>query len=123
VKAPWSVVVTKEFEQWFGSLSMKEQDKVEAGVERLRQFGPQLGRPHVDTLEDSTYPNLKELRTSTNTSVLRTFFAFDPRQSAVLLCGGDKQGKKEQRWYRQMITTAERLYAEHLEQLGKDGTP
>lgn len=116
-KPPWHIIATKEFEQWFDSLSIKEQDRIEAGLDLLRRFGPQLGRPHVDTLEDSSYPNLKELRTSTSASVLRTFFAFDPKQDCVLLCGGDKQGKKEKRWYRQMITAAERLYTEHLEEL------
>ena len=28
----------------------------------LEYFGPQLGRPHVDTLEGSKHPNMKELR-------------------------------------------------------------
>jgi hypothetical protein len=28
----------------------------------LQQFGPQLGRPRVDTLNDSHHANMKELR-------------------------------------------------------------
>ncbi len=78
---------------------------------------------HTSTRWDSSYPNLKELRTSTSTSVLRTFFAFDPKQNGVLLCGGDKQGKKERWWYRQMIAAAERLYIEHLEGLRDNEDP
>ena len=31
----------------------------------LRQFGPQLGRPRVDTLKDSRHANMKELRFDT----------------------------------------------------------
>lgn len=123
MESRWQIVATKEFEEWFRSLSIKEQDKIDAGVELLRQFGPRLGRPHVDTLEDTSYPNLKELRTSTATSEVRTFFAFDPEQTGVLLCGGDKQGKKERRWYRRMIATAERLYGEHLERLKEGDRP
>jgi hypothetical protein len=30
----------------------------------LQQFGPQLGRPRVDTLNDSRHANMKELRFS-----------------------------------------------------------
>jgi hypothetical protein len=28
----------------------------------LAEFAPQLGRPNVDTLEGSSFPNMKELR-------------------------------------------------------------
>ena len=31
-------------------------------IEMLTVFGPMLGRPHVDTLKGSDYPNMKELR-------------------------------------------------------------
>jgi hypothetical protein len=33
-----------------------------ATLKVLAQFGPQLGRPKVDTLNGSLYPNMKELR-------------------------------------------------------------
>jgi hypothetical protein len=39
-------------------------------------------------------------------------FAFDPTRSALLLLGGDKAGNW-QRWYRQNIPIAERLYLEY----------
>jgi hypothetical protein len=40
-------------------------------------------------------------------------FAFDPTRSALLLLGGDKAGNW-QRWYRDNIPVAERLYLEYV---------
>ncbi len=39
-------------------------------------------------------------------------FAFDPTRSALLLLGGDKAGNW-QRWYRDNIPIAERLYRQY----------
>jgi len=39
-------------------------------------------------------------------------FAFDPARPALLLPGGDKAGNW-QRWYRENIPIAERLYLEY----------
>jgi hypothetical protein len=39
-------------------------------------------------------------------------FAFDPARSALLLLGGDK-AENWQRWYRENIPVAERLYREY----------
>ena len=50
---------------------------------------------------------------------LRTFFAFDPRRSAILLIGGDKTG--DDRFYDRMIPTADALYDLHLKELRKEG--
>ena len=109
----WSVAETEEFKQWFASLTRKEQLKVLAAVELLVEEGPLLGRPVVDTLKGSKYPNLKELR-MTGTA-LRAFFAFDPSRVAILLCGGNKGGANEPRFYERMIELAETLYERHLE--------
>lgn len=43
---------------------------------------------------------------------MRIIFAFDPTRSALLLLGGDKAGNWD-RWYRDHIPLAERLYAEY----------
>jgi hypothetical protein len=45
-------------------------------------------------------------------SEIRIIFAFDPTRSALLLLGGDKAGNRE-RWYRDNIPIAERLYLEY----------
>ncbi|MDU9050236.1 MAG: type II toxin-antitoxin system RelE/ParE family toxin [Candidatus Electrothrix sp. Rat3] len=62
---------------------------------------------------------MKELRTQCQGRPLRTFFAFDPRRTAILLIGGDKTGDK--RFYERMIPLAERLYNNYLEELRREG--
>ena len=115
----WGVEYTEEFESWWASLSEEEQDSVRFGVELLTINGPNLGRPHVDTVAGSKHANLKELRTQHRGRPLRTFFAFDPRRTAILLVGGDKTGNK--RFYTEWIPLADRLYDEHLQQLKDEG--
>jgi len=56
---------------------------------------------------------LKELPPgSRGRSKIRIIFAFDPSRSALLLLGGDKAGNW-QRWYRDNIPLAERLYLDY----------
>jgi hypothetical protein len=75
--------------------------------------GPTLGRPLVDRIQGSRIHHLKELRPgSGGRSEIRVLFAFDPARSALLLLGGDKAGNW-QRWYRENIPIAERLYLEY----------
>ena len=61
---------------------------------------------------------MKELR---STRTIRVFFAFDPRRKAILLIGGDKAGATK-RFYRQMISKADRIYDAHLARFEK-GAP
>ncbi len=62
---------------------------------------------------------MKELRTQCRGRPLRTFFAFDPRRTAILLIGGDKTG--DDRFYERMIPLAEQLYDNYLEELRREG--
>jgi hypothetical protein len=62
---------------------------------------------------------MRELRTQHDGRPFRTLYAFDPRRHAILLIGGDKTGDK--RWYEEQIPIADRLYAEHLKELKKEG--
>lgn len=48
----------------------------------LEAFGPQLGRPKVDTLTGSKHANMKELRFDAADGVWRVAFAFDPERTA-----------------------------------------
>ncbi len=115
----WDVEYTDEFEQWWTSLTEDEQADVNAGVELLERHGPQLGRPHVDTLKGSKHSNMKELRTQSSGKPLRTFFAFDPRRTAILLIGGDKTGDK--RFYDRMVPITDNLYDEYLKEIDREG--
>ena len=108
--------VTGEYAAWFTAL-MKEDlgsaTLVAQAVAALREDGPSLGRPLVDRLKGSRIHHLKELRPgSRGRSEIRIIFAFDPTRSALLLLGGDKAGNWE-RWYRDNVPVAERLYLDY----------
>lgn len=113
----WDVEYTDEFGAWWETLSTEEQERVSAAVELLEERGPNLGRPIVDRIAGSSVHNLKELRPSATN--IRILFAFGPVRSAILLLGGDKTGEWE-RWYVVAIPVAERLFAEYLEDLGRE---
>jgi len=115
----WEVEFTDEFEDWWAGLTQAEQDAIDMSVDLLQQAGPQLSRPHADTLNGSKHANMKELRSQCKGRPLRTFYVFDPRRCAILLIGGDKTG--ETRFYEQMLPLADRLYDEHLQQLAEEG--
>jgi hypothetical protein len=89
---PWSVVFHEEFDAEFQALDEALQDKLLAHAKLLQSYGPDLGRPTVDTLKGSRHANMKELRFSWERQMWRVAFAFDPNRSAVLLVGGDKGG-------------------------------
>ena len=76
-----------------------------------------MGRPDVDTLNDSRYANMKELRFRADGGVWRVAFAFDPRRNAILLVAGDKSGVSEAKFYKRLIDKADKRYKEHLENL------
>jgi len=58
----WEVEVSDEFIEWYRALQVEERSSVAATVEMLEIHGPELGRPYVDTLKGSAFPNMKELR-------------------------------------------------------------
>ncbi|MCL2093376.1 MAG: type II toxin-antitoxin system RelE/ParE family toxin [Treponema sp.] len=89
----WEVEYTDEFEAWWETLSIAEQDAVDYSVGLLENEG----RP------------------------LRTFYAFDPRRIAILLIGGDKTG--DDRFYDTMVPVADKIYDVYLKEIQeeKDG--
>jgi hypothetical protein len=113
----WSVATTANFDGWFAQLPADEQAEVIAKVNLLKVLGPQLKRPHADTLKGSKHANLKELRADTRNQVLRIAFAFDPTRSAILLVGGNKAGVAQKQFYKKLIAAADALYDVHLQTL------
>lgn len=105
----WHIDATEEYLKWFREQEPEIQDAVLSKVLLLEAFGPQLGRPHADTLKGSRIKNLKELRARTSVHVLRVLYCFDEKRQALLLIGGDKKGKNEKDFYKSMIQTAETL--------------
>ena len=88
----WAVEFHDEFVPEFRRLDRQVQDETYAVARMLEQFGPQLGRPRVDTLNGSSHANMKELRFSAAGGEWRLAFAFDPKRRAILLVAGDKSG-------------------------------
>ena len=73
----WAVNATDEYLEWFGKQTAESKEALLVKVLLLEEFGPQLGRPHADTLKGSRIKNLKELRARTTTHVLRVLYYFD----------------------------------------------
>ena len=113
----WQVDFDDDFAREFEALNADVQDALFVAMKVLRDVGPRLGRPHVDTLEDSAHANMKELRFAAADGVWRVAFAFDPRRRALLLVAGDKAGIAERRFYTRLIAEADHRYARHLAQL------
>jgi hypothetical protein len=105
------------FKAEFDKLSDEVQDELFAALKPLRDFGPALGRPNVDTLNDSHYANMKELRFKADGGVWRVAFAFDPIRNAILLVAGDKSGVSQTQFYRRLIERVDDRYRDHLERL------
>ncbi len=110
----WIVLFHDAFDAEFSSLKEDLQDELLAHARLLAEFGPNLGRPTVDTLKGSRHTNMKELRFSCNGQVWRVAFAFDPQRQAILLVGGDKGGVDQRRFYKRLIIVADDRYDEHL---------
>ncbi|MGA2890015.1 MAG: type II toxin-antitoxin system RelE/ParE family toxin [Terracidiphilus sp.] len=109
-----------DFASEFHGLSLEVQDALFALLIKLRRFGPQLGRPDVDTLKGSRYPNMKELRFNAADEVWRVAFAFDPKRKAILLVGGSKLGVSQARFYKGLIRSADERFGHHLATIAKE---
>ena len=115
----WTVEIGDEFEPEFNQLHEDVRTEILALSRVLQQFGPQLGRPRVDTLNGSRHANMKELRFSAADGEWRVAFAFDPARSAILLVAGDKSGVSEKNFYKRLIAKADERFDAHLSRLKK----
>jgi hypothetical protein len=105
----WDVDSTEDYDSWFAGTTDEEQERIVAAMRLIRQDGPALGRPFVDRIEMSRHANMKELRVR----YIRILFAFDPRRQAILLLGGNKEGKWDS-WYDEHVPRADDLFDRHL---------
>ena len=111
---PWQVYLHDAFA--LDELPEQVQDELFARLRVLSEFGPQLGRPNVDTLKGSSFPNMKELRFRKD-GLWRFAFAFDSVQQAIVLVGGDKEGKNQTRFYKELIRMADARFSDHLQKI------
>ncbi|MGA3261369.1 MAG: type II toxin-antitoxin system RelE/ParE family toxin [Bryobacteraceae bacterium] len=115
----WEVEFTREFGEWWETLTEEQQDDVAHCVGLLAELGPALGFPYSSKVTASRHSHMRELRTQSAGKPLRTLYAFDPLRTAILLMGGDKTG--DDRWYLKFVPVADRLYDRHLDGLKKEG--
>lgn len=115
----WTVTFHEDFDREFENLPEAVQDGLLAHAGLLKEFGPGLGRPRVDTLNGSRHRNMKELRFEAADGVWRFAFAFDPNRQAIVLVGGDKSGVSEKRFYRQLIKKADDRFDDHISRIGR----
>jgi len=111
----WHVDIYPDFEGEFTELANSVRIELFAKVRLLEEFGPQLKRPHADTLEGSKYDNMKELRFKADNGVWRVAFAFDVDREAILLVAGDKTGTNQKRFYKSLIKKADERFDKHIE--------
>jgi hypothetical protein len=114
---PWAIDFHPAFKAEFDDLSPKAQDALLAMLVTLRERGPTVGRPNVDTLNGSAITNMKELRFRADRGVWRVAFAFDPRRRGILPVVGDKAGVSEPKFYKRLIAKADARFEEHLKHL------
>jgi len=118
---PWNVFFHDEFHAEYQVMDSTLQDELLAHARLLQEFGPNLGRPTVDTLKGSKHTNMKELRFDCEGGVWRVAFAFDTERAAILLVGGDKGGADQRRFYKKLIANADARFDGHLDMLKAAG--
>ena len=118
----WEVRFFDEFKSEFHDLPRDVKLELGEVIDLLRKFGPDLGRPAVDTLNGSAFSNMKEIRVDVADDWYRFAFAFDPLRRAIVLCGGGKGGKSQKAFYKRLVVLADTRYAVHLEDIENDGS-
>ena len=108
----WTVILCDPFDEEVQGFDQALQEEFFAVLRVLEMRGPTLGRPYVDQVKGSRYPNMKELRIQHGGSPYRYLFIFDPQRQAVVLVGGCKVG--DTNFYARNIRIAEKRYEEYL---------
>lgn len=114
----WEVLADEEFVAWFEKCPAGLQDQILIYRNLLKQYGPTLSRPRVDSIKGSKFTNMKELRVQWKGHPWRILFAFDPKRRSILLVGGNKHGDK--RWYEKNIPIADARFERHLKRMGNN---
>ncbi len=114
----WNVDSSDEYDAWFLALDEESKEAVLQRVLLLRQYGPSLPRPYADVLHGSKkLKNLKEFRNQTHQHLLRVSYYFDSKRNAFLLTGGDKKGKDQDNFYKDLIAESEVIAERHEKEL------
>ena len=114
----WEVEFTDEFNEWWDTLALQERNALIGKINRLAFYGRTLSAPHSKSLKGFRHP-LYELRGQNAGRPLRAFYAFDPRETAIILLGGDKTGDVD--FYKRCVPIALDLYDAHIAGLESEG--
>ena len=114
----WETKETKEFDDWFDSLTEDDQIQVIAATRYLSEHGPAARMPVSAPIRQPNSCGMKELRPgSSGRSEIRILYAFDPNRNAILLLGGDKAAVPGDwsSWYDRNVPIADRLFAQNIQ--------
>ena len=89
----WTIEFYEDFDREFQGFDDRVQDKILAKMIALQKEGPNLDRPHADTLNGSVHSNMKELRFSA-AGHLAHRLCFGP-QAQRDLSGGRRQAWRQ----------------------------
>ena len=70
----WTIKTTDTFDKWYDTLDDTDRANVLASMIVLGERGPMLSRPYADTVNGSSYNNMKELRVQSKGAPIRAFF-------------------------------------------------
>jgi hypothetical protein len=65
----YEVIFHPDFAPEFRALDTEVKETLGDVFDMLRDYGPELGRPNVDTLIGSSFANMKEIRAQTSDGV------------------------------------------------------
>ena len=114
----WEVEYTDEFEEWWDTLDEAEKNAVAYSVRLLQNEGRSLKFPYSSDVKQSRHGNMRELRSQYAGNPYRTFYAFNPWRTGILLIGGIKTGND--RFYEEMIPKADKIYDEYLKEIQEE---
>ena len=111
----WKIEFDGAFEAEFAAFTEEVQDALLTAAKLLADYGPQLGRPHADTLKGSEFANMKELRFEGGGGNGGRHWV-DPERKGIAGCRRQIR-RSEKLFYKRLIAKADGRYAAHLETL------
>ena len=68
----WEIITSESYDDWFQEQTEDDKVIIRSKIYLLGEYGPNLKRPHADTLKGSKkLANLKELRPKTRKNFIR----------------------------------------------------
>lgn len=101
---------TEQFLLWFNELNSEDKNKTKSILTYCYENSFRLGRPRIDTLNGSIFPNMKEICVGTaygQRGMIRILFAMDSNRRANILIGFIKHSND----YSEHIAIADSLFS------------